>query len=101
MVVLGGRLFLISEVPLYADTMLTSENVLWTQSAVCVCGAEMCSGSKAGSYVRLIDFCITQLQVVKKRRSVVLGGFRAPQADNVQAPNARGKKLYRSVQFSI
>ena len=25
------------------------------------CVAEMCSGSEAGSYVRLIDFCITQL----------------------------------------
>jgi len=24
-------------------------------------GAEMCSGSKVGSYLRLIDFCITQL----------------------------------------
>jgi len=23
--------------------------------------AEMCSGSEAGSYLRLIDFCITQL----------------------------------------
>jgi len=23
--------------------------------------AEMCSGSEAGSYARLIDFCITQL----------------------------------------
>jgi len=25
------------------------------------CFTEMCSGSEAGSYLRLIDFCITQL----------------------------------------
>ena len=44
-----------SEVPLYVPT------VLLNVGSVDSCFTEMCSGSEEGSYLRLIDFCITQL----------------------------------------
>jgi hypothetical protein len=34
---------------------------------------EMCSGSEAGSYLRLIDFCILGLRIIKKKEIQVAG----------------------------
>ena len=49
MVALGGGVrFLMSEVPLYSDSDLLGEDVFPHDALV-------------GSYLRLIDFCITQL----------------------------------------
>ena len=63
MVVLGGGRFLMSELPLYRhDTYV--ESVVnfrrWCSRRVGYF-TEICSGSEAGSYLRLIDFFITQL----------------------------------------
>ena len=74
MVVLGGGRFLMSEVPLHLTVWnaVASWNV-GLDGVVSVRPAgqgsqfknnyytEMCSGSEEGSYLRLIDFCITQL----------------------------------------
>ena len=87
----GGVLFLMSEVPLYRLDMSGMDNICtrivqinrlpkspvstkWAHSSTRkkspfgkLCGwmeldyAEMCSGSEAGSYLRLIDWCITEL----------------------------------------
>ena len=65
-----------SEVPLYklikrAHTMARMNGTSHTSRQISTCGqanqfknnyfTEMCSGSEAGSYLRLIDFCIAQL----------------------------------------
>ena len=40
------------------DVRLPGKSQFWCQA---VPSAEMCSGSEEGSYLRLVDFCITQL----------------------------------------
>ena len=69
MVVLGGWRFFMSEVPLYCwlvGSAFNSTKVSVVGGGSMVNGknnyfTEMCSGSEEGSYLRLIDFCITQL----------------------------------------
>jgi len=70
MVILGGWVFLMSEVPLYL-TAATTFHVKSTALPAGVvsqlpglgpCFTEMCRGPEAGSYLRLIGSCITQLK---------------------------------------
>ena len=44
------------------DTVIASAPHLFAAGASSVYFTEMCSGSEVGSYIRLIDFCFTQLQ---------------------------------------
>ena len=79
MVVLGGGQFLMSEVLFYPIQAWRRALYQRARGVHGMCGArarapstehralstnhstEMCSGSEAGSYLRLIDLCITQL----------------------------------------
>ena len=52
-----------------SDAASTVLHVPYSLDRVSGFGPEMCSGSEAGSYLRLIDFCITQLRVKKEKKT--------------------------------
>jgi len=58
--------------------------------------AEMCSGSEAGSYLRLIDFCITQ----QRRREACLGESRGDDEHGDAGVHAFAHQLPSRVQGS-